>query len=488
MTVRDIATLLRDGLRLSLLLAPRRTVLDAGVGAFALVSVVLLLVALSWHWLLFDPPYTLNPWGFQTFLAQAVLQVFAAGVLCAVCARRRMAWSTAALLQAALLLPNAAFAALAAATGAEHMQAIWAMLATLLWIAAIHLRLAWFLAGLQRWRAPIAAVLSLGVVLLPWVAMHSQYLWTTDWAALREQAMADAEDEPGLLADPEAAMYSLGERLDAATAALAPQRPGTVEMYVLAFGGDASERVFRNEIDFVERLFPQRFDTAGRVLALANQGDDPPLRPLATATNLERGLAAIGQRMDVAEDILFVYLTSHGSPEHELYVNQPPLALDQVTPQRLREALDASGIRWRVVVVSACFSGGFIEALRDPHTLVVTAASADRSSFGCGSESDITWFGHAFLAEALNETADLREAFERSIAVIAEREKEQDFEPSNPQWDAGEHIEAQLARWREGFTPGAAVPFAPFVPASDEDAPAPPDADRNRKAAATAKD
>ena len=57
-------------------------------------------------------------------------------------------------------------------------------------------------------------------------------------------------------------------------------------------------------------------------------------------------------------------LTSHGSEDHEFYINQPPLPLDPLTPQRLRVALDASGIRWRVIVVSACYSGGYIEALR----------------------------------------------------------------------------------------------------------------------------
>nr|WP_246387506.1 C13 family peptidase [Chiayiivirga flava] len=232
-------------------------------------------------------------------------------------------------------------------------------------------------------------------------------------------------------------------------------------MYVLAFGGDAGEDVFRNEVEYIERLFPQRFDAAGRVLGLLNHPDSVATRPLATATNLERGLAAIGERIDPDEDIVFVYLTSHGSEDHELYVNQPPLPFDQITPQRLRAALDASGIRWRVVVVSACFSGGFVEALRDPQTLVITAARADRTSFGCGSESDITWFGNAFVAEALNRTTDLREAFETASTAIAEREKAEEFDPSEPQWDAGERILAQLDRWRAGFTPGAALPFVP---------------------------
>ena len=40
----------------------------------------------------------------------------------------------------------------------------------------------------------------------------------------------------------------------------------------------------------------------------------------------------------------------------------------------LRAALDESGIRNRVIAVSACFSGGWIEPLATDSTLIMTAA------------------------------------------------------------------------------------------------------------------
>jgi hypothetical protein len=204
---------------------------------------------------------------------------------------------------------------------------------------------------------------------------------------------------------------------------------------------------------------PQRFGGEGRTLALLNHPDTVAQIPLATATNLERTLHGLGTRLDPEQDILFLYLTSHGSEEHELYVNQPPLPLDQITPQRLRAALDDSGIRWRVLVVSACYSGGFLDALRGPDTLVLTAARADRASFGCGSDSDITWFGKAFLTEALNRSTDFVAAFEQARERIAAWEKDEEFEASLPQIAQGERIGAQLERWRSGFEPGPALAF-----------------------------
>jgi hypothetical protein len=299
------------------------------------------------------------------------------------------------------------------------------------------------------------------LLIAPWFWLDPQHLWRTDWEAATAAEDDEEWREPGLIDDAERTIYAQPERLDAALGAIAAQRPGTVDLYAVAFGGDASENVFRNEVEYFEKLFASRFDARDRTLVLLNNPASVESRPLASATNLERALSALGATLDRNEDILFLYLTSHGSEDHELYVNQPPLPLDPLTPKRLRAALDASGIRWRVLVVSSCYSGGYVEALRDPHTLVLTAASADRSSFGCGAASRITYFGKAFLAQALNEHDDFIAAFEQARRSIRAWERKREIRASRPQIDQGEHIAAQLQRWREGFEPGPKVPFAP---------------------------
>src|SRR3546814_952588 len=42
--------------------------------------------------------------------------------------------------------------------------------------------------------------------------------------------------------------------LAADMAALAPQRPGTVDLYAIGFAGDSTEDVFRNEVDYLDTL------------------------------------------------------------------------------------------------------------------------------------------------------------------------------------------------------------------------------------------
>jgi hypothetical protein len=264
--------------------------------------------------------------------------------------------------------------------------------------------------------------------------------------------------------DPEVLMYDQPRLLDAALARLAPQTPGKVDLYVVAFAGDGGEDVFRNEADYVGRLFGGRFGAAGHVLVLENNPATVATRPLATLTNLMWALDGIAATMDPAEDVLVLYLTTHGSEDHQLLVDLDPLPLDQIAPADLANALATRpAIRWRVVIVNACYSGGFIDALANDSSLVITSARADRTSFGCGADADITWFGKAFLAGALNRTESFHAAFDMARQSVATWETRQHDEPSMPQIASAPAIERQLDAWRAMLHAGPPVPF--MVPA-----------------------
>jgi hypothetical protein len=135
--------------------------------------------------------------------------------------------------------------------------------------------------------------------------------------------------------------------------------------------------------------------------------------------------------------------------------------LQGLRAQALGTMLKDSGIRWKVAVVSACYSGGFIPPLKDPGTLVITAARADRTSFGCADENDFTYFGRAFFKESLPKASSFQDAFRKAETLVAEWEQKdardtasakpggrgRDDAQSLPQISSGSAIEAQLARW-----------------------------------------
>ncbi|SOT98218.1 Hypothetical Protein CFBP6773_01940 [Xanthomonas arboricola pv. fragariae] len=254
--------------------------------------------------------------------------------------------------------------------------------------------------------------------------------------------------------------------------ALQPQRPGVTDLYVVGFAGDASDDVFRNETLYLRQLFEQRFDARGRVVTLVNNPDnlgEQPYAPLATYDNLYDTLAAIGKRMDRKEDALLLFVTTHGTEDHTLYVQVDQDEEDFISPQDLRQALDDAGIGNRIIVLSACYSGGFIPALRSPDTLILTAARADRPSFGCGNTSNATYFGQAWLIDAMNRSDDPLAAFDMARTAITAREKQEGELPSLPQQSLGKRIAPVLARWRAGLHAGAAVayPYPPLETAPD---------------------
>ena len=247
----------------------------------------------------------------------------------------------------------------------------------------------------------------------------------------------------------ETALYTQRRLLDEALAALAPGRRGVIDLYLLAVGGDGKQEVFRREVDFVRAQFDGRFGTRSRSVALVNSRNTVAAMPMATVTSISEALKAIAARMDRDEDILFLFLTSHGSRDHELQLAQPQMTLRGLTAPELGRLLKESGIRWKVVLVSACYSGGFIDHLKDDSTLVITAARHDRTSFGCADENDFTYFGRAFFKEALPASHSFDEAFQKAAALVGAWEaKDQPKEPrSEPQIYGTVAIREHLKRW-----------------------------------------
>lgn len=238
-------------------------------------------------------------------------------------------------------------------------------------------------------------------------------------------------------------------------AALAPERAGIADMYTLTFAPYATEDVFRRESLMVSEVMAKRFDAAGRGLNLVNHADDVGKAPWATPTNLRRALLGLAAAMDVEEDVLFIHLTSHGAADGELAASFWPLDVAPVTPEDLRTWLDEAGIKHRVISISACYSGSWIAPLASDDTLVMTAADADHTSYGCGKKSALTFFGRAMFDEQLrSKTLSFEAAHAAARLVIDKREKEagKDDGYSNPQITVGRKIRPILEKMRSRLT------------------------------------
>jgi hypothetical protein len=228
-------------------------------------------------------------------------------------------------------------------------------------------------------------------------------------------------------------------------AELPVQRPGVTDLYFVSFAPDASEDVFKRETDVIQKVMNERFALQGRSLRLINHRSTTAVFPAATYGHLQAVLNHIGQQIDREEDILALYVTAHGAPDHRLSARLGGAQLINITPTLLLELLDKAKIKNRVLIVSACYSGGYINALKNDDSLVMTASAPNKTSFGCGNESDFTYFGKAIFDEQLRKTRSFERAFELALPVIAEREKLlPGVLPSEPQISVGANIRAKL--------------------------------------------
>lgn len=244
--------------------------------------------------------------------------------------------------------------------------------------------------------------------------------------------------------DAEGVMYRQPAILKQTLAGLAPGRKGVSEVFFAGFASYAREDVFLKEITYIKDLFDRRFGTREHSVNLVNHLSTVDSGPLANATNLAATLKHLGNLMNKDEDVLVLYMTSHGSRDHRLSVSFWPLGLNDISPEKLRAMLDEAGIKWRVIVISACYSGGFIDALKSDETFVATAAAADRTSFGCGSQSEFTYFGEALFKDELAHEFSFVSAVDKAKAIIEAREQREQITASLPQHWVGAAIKAKL--------------------------------------------
>jgi hypothetical protein len=240
--------------------------------------------------------------------------------------------------------------------------------------------------------------------------------------------------------DIEATYYAQPNLLGQSLYELSPQRAGIVDLYFIGFAAYARQDVFQREIEQARVIFEQRFDAIGHAISLINNPRTLQTVPLANRHNLERAVAGVAERIDKSEDIVVLFLSSHGDDDATISVDLNGFGLNDLSASDIREIFDTHGIEWRVVIVSACYSGSFIEELASPRTLVLTAAAADRSSFGCAHENEWTYFGEALFAYALNRSTSLVEAFRLAAERIGKRETEEGKTASLPQISLGAEI------------------------------------------------
>jgi hypothetical protein len=197
---------------------------------------------------------------------------------------------------------------------------------------------------------------------------------------------------------------------------------------VLAAGDDA-EPVFDN----AARALGQRLAAAGvpaaNIHRLSASGAEvgAAVEPALANVLLQR----IGTLPARPGDRCLIFLTSHGERGAGLWLARSNTA---VSPDQLAQALSRGCAAVpTVVVVSACYSGGFATGkMAKPNRIVLTAARNDRPSFGCQVHRVYNFFDECLLG-ALPKSATWRAVADGSRECVHRMERALGERPSEPQ-------------------------------------------------------
>lgn len=249
--------------------------------------------------------------------------------------------------------------------------------------------------------------------------------------------------------------YAQHRKLSGAIDALKPQRPGVVDAYVIVAAFD-SDPVFGREAAESAKVLARRFDAVGRTIVLsAGKGARDAMIPDGSPANFEVALGAISAKMDVREDVLILYTTSHGAPQVGLSYRDGDHGFGWIGPKRLADLLNGVGISRRLVMLSACFSGEMLPFLVNDTSVIVTAADRDQTSFGCAPGNDWTFFGDAMINMALRTPQPFDAAIAQAFDLIRSWEMARHLPSSRPQFYTGSEARAWLDALEKRMPPVA---------------------------------
>jgi hypothetical protein len=284
-------------------------------------------------------------------------------------------------------------------------------------------------------------------------------VWLVGSAALAQPQQAQPQRDPfngrfgaTELAPRPAEALQLANLMTQSLASLRPERRRKVDTYVIV-ASLWNDPVFEREATQAEAILREHFDLPeGRSIVLSAGAQGQPRRyPQATPTNIAAAIGRVGELINRDEDMVILFFTSHGSPDGSMALRESERMLGVMRPMHLRDSLLEAGIRNRVVIVSACFSGAFVQPLMSETTVVLTAAAQDRTSFGCQPENEWTFFGDAYFNHGIRGGASMLTAFDQAAVLIDRWERERNLTPpSNPQKYIGARAAALLAEAERG--------------------------------------
>ena len=224
----------------------------------------------------------------------------------------------------------------------------------------------------------------------------------------------------------------------------APEPPPPVEppgrIIFAGFAMHSQSKAFRNDVQLAEKLVSE-IDPNALMLRLANPAKDQSADwPQATAENFALVMAKTAE-VARPRDRLLLFISTHANPGL-LSVNAGGKNQQPITPRILSDALAPLAKVPTLVVLSACYSGAFIEPLKAPNRVVLTATDVRNTSFKCQYTGNNTPFAEALFGQAGAENLSITDWMGAAQKSIAAQEKRRKLPASKPLAFVGDEAKA----------------------------------------------
>ena len=252
------------------------------------------------------------------------------------------------------------------------------------------------------------------------------------WAALLAAGCATApEPAPEPVAPPPPPPAPVAE-------APAPAPPP--RLIFAGFALHSQAKAFRNDVLAAEKLARQ-MDPNALILKLANPARDQPSDwPQATLENFELVMTKMAE-VARPQDRVMLLISTHSNPG-TLNINIAGKNAAPITARGLSDALAPLAKTPTLVVLSACYSGAFLEPLRAPNRVVLTATDVHKASFKCQYPGEYTFFADALFNQAGAEQLSITQWMGAAQKSIQAQEKRKRLASSAPKMFVGEEAKA----------------------------------------------
>jgi hypothetical protein len=200
-----------------------------------------------------------------------------------------------------------------------------------------------------------------------------------------------------------------------------------------------AEPVFDKDVLSLTKAFSKRLGTPR---STAKFGYTSNLLKRPSPENVNNAIAKVSSHARDGDDVVIVFLTTHGT---EGLLAVKPSENEQATgvsADALRDFLKPAQNDQQIIILQACYSGSLIKGLKHPNRIIITAAAADKTSFGCSPGSRNTWFTKAMVA-ALPKANSWSDVFANTKSKVLEYEAQQGIpksDQSNPQHFVGRNM------------------------------------------------